>query len=300
MYIINYHNIIKEELDEFDKRLPRIDTNQFEKEIKYLSNNFQIVSTCEIINNYSNKAINLNKVAITFDDGCYGVISNAVPILKKYNIPASLYIITDFINKFNDNNNFDTIEIAFRISKKQKIDLSFLDFGIISLIQTSNRVKYMKYIKRKLKLLPRNQKNEHVNKLLELLNVSFDQMKEYVHEKEKYKTLSWENVISLKKNGYEIGSHTHTHPTLSMIEQKNVTNELQLSYDLIKKNLQISNISLAYPHGTLDHIGNSAPVIAENRGYSFALTTIPDCIENSKNKFMINRVTFEEFILCKK
>jgi peptidoglycan/xylan/chitin deacetylase (PgdA/CDA1 family) len=42
-----------------------------------------------------------NDLAITFDDGLRSVLTNGVPILKQYNIPWSLYIVTDWCDQLH-------------------------------------------------------------------------------------------------------------------------------------------------------------------------------------------------------
>ncbi len=65
--------------------------NNFEQQIEYLSKNFEIISLDEIHkNNVSNK-----KAIITFDDGYEDFMSNALPILKKYNVPSTMFVLGD-------------------------------------------------------------------------------------------------------------------------------------------------------------------------------------------------------------
>ncbi len=67
----------------------------FEFQMKYLKDNFEIINLNEI------ERVNLNYtkplVAIIFDDGYEDNYFYALPILKKLNIPATIAITTDFI-----------------------------------------------------------------------------------------------------------------------------------------------------------------------------------------------------------
>ena len=296
MYIINYHNVL-DTIDTFDARLPRISQLQFEEEIKFLATNFEITSVADVVKNIDNPTkTKKTKVALTFDDGCLGVLKYAIPILQKYSCTATLYIVSDFTNHFNDLNYFDNIEIAFRLTKKKKIDLSFLDLGKPSLKQEDTRIKYMKYTKRKLKIQKIIERKKNTKILLDLLGVSDEEMKAYMYGKEKYLFISWKDLNDLKNLGYDIGSHTHTHPTLSKIPANKANEELSLSYSTIKDKLNLNEISFAYPHGNTQHIGENIPKMVENIGYSFALTTIPNKIDDTTDKYLLNRMTFGEFL----
>lgn len=297
MFIIYYHNVIEGVLDEFDKKLPRIKKDQFLKEIKFLFTNYEIISLSKAINKTDKK--NNKQVVLTFDDGCKGFLLHALPILKEFNIPATIFIVTDFTNNVYNNSFFDRIEIAFRLTKKTTIDLSFLNNEKIVMKNIEDKVKYMKNIKRKLKLLPLKQRYKYQQIILNQLDVEIPEMYKYVRGIEKYQYLSWKDLEIIKQAGYEIGSHTHRHYTLNTISEKDLELELKYSYDLIKEKLDIEKISLAYPHGTISHIGNLAPVKAKEIGYSCALTTMPGNNEFD-NLFLLKRVTFEEFSLYSK
>ncbi len=77
--VLVYHSA-----DEIDSSLDPLKINikprLFEKQIKYLSR-FK------------------DKYIVTFDDGFESVYTNALPILKKYNMGAILFITTDFIDR---------------------------------------------------------------------------------------------------------------------------------------------------------------------------------------------------------
>lgn len=86
--VLNYHSVAKDEW--FYSVNPEI----FEKQIKFLSKNFNVLSIDKIAD-YIEGKINLptRSVAITFDDGYNNFLTNALPILKKYNLPVAIFII---------------------------------------------------------------------------------------------------------------------------------------------------------------------------------------------------------------
>ena len=66
----------------------------FEQQIKYLKDNFDILRFEDDWKNVKKKSI-----VITFDDGYVDNFKYAVPILEKYNVPATIFISTDNIGK---------------------------------------------------------------------------------------------------------------------------------------------------------------------------------------------------------
>ena len=86
-----------------------INLNDFERHLKYLSDNYPIKD----INNFIEGE---TTISLTIDDG-YKCTLDAVNLLAKYNLPFSLFITTDFINKQDYLSDKDLIDVAnMRIS----------------------------------------------------------------------------------------------------------------------------------------------------------------------------------------
>lgn len=77
--------------------------NNFEKQIKFLHDNFKSLSLNETFQYILNSDKHYDKpcFCITFDDGYRDNITIAYPILKKYNIPFSIFLTTNFIDAEN-------------------------------------------------------------------------------------------------------------------------------------------------------------------------------------------------------
>jgi peptidoglycan/xylan/chitin deacetylase (PgdA/CDA1 family) len=77
-----------------------VNPKQFEIQMEYLRKNYNVVSLDKIIYFIKEgKSLPKKPVAITFDDGYYNVYQNAYPILKKYKLPATIFITTGYVQK---------------------------------------------------------------------------------------------------------------------------------------------------------------------------------------------------------
>lgn len=74
---------------------------EFDCQMKYLSeNNFNVVSVSELVELVEKKLlIPVKTIAITFDDGYEDNYLNALPILNKYNFPATIFVSTANLGK---------------------------------------------------------------------------------------------------------------------------------------------------------------------------------------------------------
>ena len=98
--IFVYHDIIDDNsIVTFDYMQTK--KSVFESQIKGLKNIGYDFITYDQLQRFKNNQIKLRKRSciITFDDGFKGVYENAYPIAKKYNIPITVFIITNMMNE---------------------------------------------------------------------------------------------------------------------------------------------------------------------------------------------------------
>jgi peptidoglycan/xylan/chitin deacetylase (PgdA/CDA1 family) len=90
MKILAYHSI-----NNANSSL-RVSPKQFEEHMHYLYNkNYKVVPLKEAL---AQGRVARKTIAITFDDGYKDNYTNAFPILKKYNFPATIFLVSDYVN----------------------------------------------------------------------------------------------------------------------------------------------------------------------------------------------------------
>lgn len=65
-------------------------------------------------------------------------------------------------------------------------------------------------------------------------------------------SLNWDQAREMSASGWEIGSHTHTHPHLPGLDDYQLFAELAYSKKRIAEEVGISPITLAFPYGEFD------------------------------------------------
>lgn len=87
------------------------------------------------------------------------------------------------------------------------------------------------------------------------------------HEHE-LECLSWDELRALRTAGWEIGSHTDSHPRLTTLDDASLRRELRVSREKCESELQEPCYSLAYPYG--DH---DARVVEATRDAGYLVAT---------------------------
>ena len=65
---------------------------QFEQQMRHLRRNCRVISLDQVIQELGQPSRSDTAVAVTFDDGYLGTYTDAFPILRKYAIPATVYL----------------------------------------------------------------------------------------------------------------------------------------------------------------------------------------------------------------
>jgi peptidoglycan/xylan/chitin deacetylase (PgdA/CDA1 family) len=94
--ILTYHRVNDELRDKVT-----VGVQQFDEQMKWLSRNYPMVSVEDILRGAVSRNIGRPAVAITFDDGYLDNHENAVPILRKYGVPAVFFVSTGMIGTNN-------------------------------------------------------------------------------------------------------------------------------------------------------------------------------------------------------
>ena len=81
--------------------------------------------------------------------------------------------------------------------------------------------------------------------------------------------LGWEQIAELRDAGWEIGSHTVSHPFLTQVPDDRLREELEASREQLARRLGEPCTSLAYPYGDVD---GRVVAAARAAGYASAVT----------------------------
>lgn len=104
---------------------------------------------------------------------------------------------------------------------------------------------------------------------------------------------SWEDIRSLDGNGFEIGSHTHTHPRMTELSPKAGRDELRISKEMIEEQLRHSISSFAYPYGTRRMHSKTTTSLTTEIGFKYACTTQWGGINHRTDKLALPRIAIK-------
>ncbi len=267
----------------------------FEKQIKYLQNSFNLVTLNDLVKTYRQQGyFPTNTIVITVDDGYSDFYEIAFPILKKYNVPATFFVTTRFVD-----GDFwlwpDCVRYILKHSNE--IDLrrisSDLEYATKQMTDRDRQAVWGMIVTFLLSITE-DEKNHWLAKFAEFQNVKFPD-----EPIEGYRAISWSQAKELNANNIEIGVHTQSHPSLGRLKEHQLSAEILGAVEIIQSQIGDSPTSFCFPNGQPSDYTERVKQHVKDAGCHSAVTAFYDeylvndlfelrrfCVSTSWNYFL--------------
>lgn len=108
------------------------------------------------------------------------------------------------------------------------------------------------------------------------------------------KVMTWNHVKRLIEMGFEIGSHTFSHPNLSKVSEKAIEDELHLSKKELEKRVGRKIDFFSYPFGKLDDVPPDFQKFVQKADYSCCCSAHPARVFPDTDIFKLPRKPINE------
>lgn len=206
------------------------DHDWFDNMVCYLKSKYVFITT-EVLDEFYQDRINLkNSCHITIDDGDKSFYDVIFPVLKKHNVPASIYVSPKICTErsnywFQEINGYNQLELKRIISDMTKISLNYLiKFSSESILKTMQ-----------------------INQIHEIIK----RYREKTHSPEKpFQNMTVAQLKEVEQSGLvTIGAHTINHPVLKNEDDVSSKYEINESINELSSLLNHGIKYFAYPNG---------------------------------------------------
>ena len=284
--ILCYHGVQEPSDKGFDvNRGKFVPAPAFESQLSFLKRNFPIVPLGYIVERLEGRENFKEMVAaITFDDGYENNLTQAYPILDKYDVPATVFLATGYIG----NARHVWWNEAGRLINDctESLDLSGGHLsGRYDLSQLKDKWRLFGRVRDVALSRPHSELEESMVQLRERVLPDGG-----VQEDGDF--LSWDDVRSLARGGLvEIGSHTVSHAIATHLPSDVLTRELRESKASIESEIGKEVIALAYPNGQPGDFSCGVACAAKEVGYRCGLTTVSGVVSSHSGPFELRRIS---------
>jgi peptidoglycan/xylan/chitin deacetylase (PgdA/CDA1 family) len=262
-----------------------VDPAAFERHLRYLAQNFKVLPLCEIAQSLiESQPLPEKTAAITFDDGYKDNYLYAYPLLKKYGLPATIYLTSGHIE--NDEL-FWWDKVSYLIEHTRLKALELPQIGPLALSGRRQKKQAFTHIRETLKTWREADKKGLIDDLAKAAKVVIPP------GAAKNLFLTWREAREMLAGGIELGSHGITHANLTKLTLPSAENEIINSKKIIEEKLQTPVLSFSYPNGDFSReLGE----IVKKSGYMYAAIVDGRLVNNKSNPFELPRVSgYEDF-----
>lgn len=248
LVVLAYHRVVPSDYlasNPLDLDLISATTSSFERQMQCLRETMHPVSltrVCQFLRGESD--LPEHAVAVTFDDGYRDTFACAFPILRRYNIPATIFVTTGNAESGHPFW-FQTTALLMRHLPAGSISLAETDQTFPGGETIAARRESLHLLQTLLKQLPDLRRTTLIGewsmRFAPVLAAGGGDLT---------LPLNWDEIRTMAGAGIEFGSHTVTHPNLLHVTDADLNWELSESKRVLEQQLQHTVESIAYPIGT--------------------------------------------------
>ena len=274
LVVLAYHRIAERGTDLFYDPVISAAPQTFRAQLDWLSKRMRILTLSELDERVrTGGPVNEPAAFVTFDDGYRDNFVEAVPILKEFDVPATFFIPTEFLESPNlpwwDHVAYVIKQTARRQLRLKgspsdddsplevELDGNSRDAAISAIIRAilEGRVADLPWFL------------EHLAAQAEV------QVNSQILGRDLF--MGWEEVRQLIEHGgrLTIGSHAHSHPNLSKLDLDLQQRELGLSKQILEERLGREIAAIAYPFGWPGTYNDATKKAAREAGYRLAFAS---------------------------
>ena len=254
--------------------------NDFEKVIAHIAERYLVLS----LNDAFKKNGSPNdkyRVVITFDDGYLDTLTEALPVLEKYQVPATVYVTSGFVSR-------EAYPYEFQLAAIIENGKQFIfEIEGHSYNENATSLPEMKSLYNRLKDRLRPMSDEQRQVILKQLAAE---------ELEKYTDadlfLSWDQVKQIHNHPLmTIGAHTYSHMQLDLVSIETARQDIQKGTEELEQKMNARIDHFAYPYGGYNK--QVIDLINESK-FLTAVTTKPGFIpfKKSYDNLTLPRIEF--------
>lgn len=274
--VLCYHRIGTNGIPLFSELPPRI----FEAQMRYVRRRYRVLSLDDLCGEIEKPSRKEDAVAVTFDDGYRDLYSHALPVLRKYQIPATIFLPVASIET-GQVPWYDRIFLALKVFPKDELKIDLDRPRSFRLVSLRARLATAAEIIQYLRTLPDDRRKEYCTALEEQIILPQDELTD--------RMLTWDHIRTMHREGTTFGSHTMTHPVVSQLTESQLDSELGESKRTLEHRIGSPAMHFAYPFGKPADCGTAALPFLVRYGYRSAATTVEGVNEPGDNCYELRR-----------
>lgn len=245
----------------------RMSAGVFEEQLRYITRNFTPRPLREVVDRLRlHRSLDSRSVVLTVDDGYRDFLEHAYPLLLRYGVPATIYIVTEFAAG-RCWLWFDALHwlLSAATHGRYRFEVDTQMFELMLDAPPAREATWSKVGTYLWDLSPEAQWAA-IHRLESLLGVQLP-----ARPTAEYAPMTWDELRGLDPDLIEIGSHSCTHAVLSRCTSAQQLSEIAASRKTLEERLGRRVDAFCYPHGRPQDFTAETESIAADCGYTSAV-----------------------------
>lgn len=262
--ILCYHGVVSQEHKDRFGYENTVSAGEFRQQLEFIRRHFHPVTAAELLRSReTGSALPANPVLVTFDDGYRNNLRIAAVTLREMKIPALFFVSTGYIG---GKDVLWPMDLTSRVASAQHGSVPLPAGGEEAVPSVRDERRALaKRLRDQCKRLPAETTEAYMDRLRACVECrDFDE--------ELNAFMTWDEVRELRRQGFEIGSHTVQHPILTRVSPGRLEQELAASKSAIERELGEDCPWIAYPNGGSEDVSREVFEAARRAGYKLGFT----------------------------
>ncbi len=287
--ILAYHRVV--DIDPsaypFDEELVSASVAGFDEQTRFVKDNFDAITFADLDACLVAGRLPRRPMIITFDDGYRDNYTHAFPILKKWGLPATIFLTSGHIGT---NEPFWFEKVAYWIKKTEARSLKLVSDGrVYEYALGKDRGRVIKDVQDLIKSVDENTHKNLISSLEHEAGVEIGSTDEVM-------PLSWKEVLEMSASGMEFGAHSATHINMAAQADGILQREVFSSKHAIERRIKKPVTVFSYPFGGGKAFSKRTEECIRDAGFKFAVSYVDgiNSIADLK-RFEMKRVCIERY-----
>jgi len=278
--ILQYHRVN----NEHDFLMDSVPIKVFARQMEMLRKFFNVLPLEELVERAGKSDIPARAIAITFDDGYRDNYQNAFPILKRLNLPATIFVTTGAIDS-DAPLWHDTLFNAFWRTQRKAISINGTEYPLNTVTEKRYAVDALRQY---LRSYPLENRNTLIHKITAQLEVPVQFCSNELY-------LSWDQIREMSHANITFGAHTVTHPILTQLSAREMTDEITISKTTLERQLGCPVRLFAYPNGGRGDFDEGVKRVLKEADFLCAVTILWGTNNLCTDPFELRRQSLWDF-----
>lgn len=238
--VLTYHRVApRDAADPLFDGMVSADPQSFERQLDVVERHGRVISIAEFLDVATGRVpARGHSILLTFDDGYRDVAEHAWPILRRRELPATLFVPSAFPDTAKAFW-WDRLSHAVMTTERQEVTIAMRSSPLQS---TAERREAVRALRLRVKELSHRAAMDEVDRIVAALGA----------EEPPPAVLSWRELAELQADGMAIASHTRSHPLLTQVSAAEARAEIEGGARDVAEHLGATVPAFAYPSGAHD------------------------------------------------